>query len=108
MKDLLGRDYAVTLAKSGISAIRIMSAEKPDLILLDYEMPICNGCQMLEMIRSEDDLADIPVFFLTGNVARETVQKVISLKPAGYLVKSLKPAEIKKSIDDYMKKRAEA
>lgn len=106
MTDLLSVDYAVEVAKSGIAAIRCMTIGRPDLVLLDYEMPICNGSEVLEMMRSEEDLADIPVYFLTGNVQRETVQKVISLKPAGYLVKTLKPDEIKKSIDDYFKKKS--
>lgn len=104
MQDLLCKDYDVILAKSGISAIRHLTIEKPDLILLDDEMPICNGSQILEMMRSEDDLADFPVMFLTGNVRRETVQKVMSLNVEGYLVKTLKPREIKRSIDDYFRK----
>ncbi len=67
-------------------------------------MPVCNGSQVLEMIREEKDFADIPVIFLTGRVDRESVKKVVALKPAGYLVKTLKPAEIKSGIDDYFKK----
>lgn len=107
MVDLLSKDYAVEVAKSGIAAIRCMTMERPDLVLLDYEMPICNGSEVLEMMQSEEDMADIPVYFLTGNVQKETVQKVISLKPAGYLLKTLKPEEIKKNIDGYFKKKGE-
>lgn len=109
MKKLFSIDYEVTLAKSGLSAIRCITLNRPDLILLDYEMPVCDGSQVLEMIRAEEDFADIPVFFLTGRVDRESVQKVVALKPAGYLVKTLKPAEIKKGIDDFfaMKKSSE-
>lgn len=105
MMDLLGKDYAVEAAKSGIAAIKCMTLGRPDLVLLDYEMPICDGSVILEMMRSEEEFADIPVYFLTGNVSRESVQKVIPLKPAGYLVKTLKPEEIKKNIDDYFKKK---
>ena len=107
MLDLLGQDYAVEVAKSGISAIKCMTLGLPDLILLDYEMPICNGGVVLEMMRSDEDFADIPVYFLTANVSKETVHKIIPLKPAGYLVKTLKPEEIKKNIDDYFKKKEE-
>lgn len=105
MLDLLGKDYAVEVAKSGIAAIKCMTLGRPDLVLLDYEMPICDGSVVLEMMRSEEEFADIPVYFLTGNVSKESVQKVIPLKPMGYLVKTLKPEEIKKNIDDYFKKR---
>ncbi len=105
MLDLLGKDYAVEAAKSGIAAIKCMTLGRPDLVLLDYEMPICDGSVVLEMMRSEEEFADIPVYFLTGNVSKESVQKVIPLKPMGYLVKTLKPEEIKKNIDDYFKKK---
>lgn len=104
MKQLLGKDYEVSVAKSGMSAIRSIILDRPDLILLDYEMPVCDGKQVLEMIRAEEETADIPVFFLTGRVDKESVQKVIALKPAGYLVKTLPPAEIKKGIDTYLNK----
>lgn len=102
MKGLLDKDYTVTLAKSGLSAIRSITLNRPDLILLDYEMPVCDGHQVLEMIRSEEDFADIPVIFLTGRANRESLQKVISLKPMGFLLKTLGPSEIKKSIDNFL------
>lgn len=106
MNELLGEDYEVAFAKSGLSAISSLALNRPDLILLDYEMPVCNGRQVLEMIRSEEAFADISVIFLTGRVDKESVKQVLSLKPAGYLSKNLRPAEIKKNIDDYFQKVA--
>lgn len=103
MKKLLEKDYEVALAKSGLSAIRSITLDRPDLILLDYEMPVCDGSQVLEMIRAEEDFADIPVVFLTGRGDKESVRKLISLRPRGYLIKSTPPEEIKKSIDGYLK-----
>lgn len=106
MRELLEKDYQITLAKSGLSAIRSIALDIPDLVLLDYEMPICDGRQVLEMIRSEDEFADISVIFLTSMVDKERVKKILSLKPDGYLSKKLKPIEIKKNIDDFFKKKA--
>ena len=60
MSDLLREDYEVLTAKSGMSAIRGITLDRPDLILLDYEMPVCDGSQVLGMIRSEKEFADIP------------------------------------------------
>lgn len=101
MKGLLQQDYQVTLAGSGISAIRCMTLEQPDLVLLDYNMPVCDGAQVLQMIRSEKAFEDIPVIFLTGRVDRDGISRVLPLKPQGYLLKSAKAPEIKKSIDAY-------
>ena len=66
---------------------------------------MCDGAQVLKMIRSETELADIPVFFLTAKVDKASVSRVIPLKPEGYLLKSAKPAEIKKNIDRYFEKK---
>lgn len=106
VEELLEKDYEVTLAKSGLSAIRSITLERPDLILLDYEMPVINGSQVLEMIRAEEDFADIPVIFLTSRVDRESVRKVIELKPEGYLSKSLQPTDVKKEVDHYFEKKS--
>ncbi len=106
MKELLEPEYEVSLAKSGLSAVRTITLDRPDLVLLDYDMPICDGRQILEMIRSEEEFADIPVIFLTGRVDKESIQKVAALKPAGYLPKYLKPAEIKKNVDKYFQRKA--
>ena len=106
MKRLLEETYAVSLAKSGAAAIRSMTLDKPDLVLLDYEMPVCDGKQVLEMIRAEEELANIPVIFLTGRTDRESVRNVVALKPAGYLPKSMKSDDIKKNIKAYFDKVA--
>lgn len=104
MKNLFSKDYHVTLAKSGTAAIRCITLNRPDLVLLDYEMPVCDGAQVLEMIRSEPEFSDVPVYFLTSRVDKESVEKVIPLRPSGYLLKSQPPEEIKKNVDDFFKK----
>ncbi|MDE6362838.1 MAG: response regulator [Lachnospiraceae bacterium] len=105
MSDLLGNDYEVLTAKSGMSAIRGITLDRPDLVLLDYEMPVCDGSQVLEMIRSEKEFADIPVIFLTSKVDKESVSKVIALKPEGYLSKSMSPETVKKEVDHFFEKK---
>lgn len=108
LKKLFANDYDVSFAQSGLAAIRSLTVNRPDLVLLDYEMPVCDGRQILEMIRAEEDLADIDVIFLTGRTDKESIQNVLSLKPAGYLTKSLKPMEIKQKIDEHFLQAANA
>ena len=104
MKQLLEGDYEVALAESGVSAIRTITLNRPDLVLLDYEMPIVDGKQTLEMLRSEKSFEDIPVIFLTGRRDTTTMIQVMPLKPAGYLLKDSKPADLKKEIDAFFAK----
>lgn len=105
IKDLLGKEYEVAMADSGIAAIRTITLNKPDLVLLDYEMPVCDGRQTLAMLRSAKEFEDTPVIFLTGRGDPESVRSVMSLNPAGYLLKYLKPADIKKKIDAFFEKQ---
>ena len=104
MKALLEGDYDVNLAASGIAAIRTITLDRPDLVLLDYEMPVCDGRQTLEMLRSEPEFINIPVIFLTGRSDPESVKNVMALKAAGYLLKYLKPKELKQKIDNFFAK----
>ena len=64
-----------------------------------YEMPVCNGLQTLEMIRSEADYADIPVVFLTGVSDTEKVKEAIKLKPQGYILKNTDRIEFMNKIN---------
>ena len=103
-KSWLEDKYDVTLANSGTMAIKYLSLDRPDLILLDYEMPIVSGKTIFEMIRSEPDFAKIPVIFLTGQNDKKTIMEVLELKPDGYLLKSMEPGEIIKAVDEFFLK----
>lgn len=101
MKTLLEPDYEVLLCDSGAAAFRAISLDQPDLVLLDYEMPICDGAQTLEMLRSVPEFEKVPVIFLTGRRDPQSMIKVMPLNPSGYLLKHLKPEEIRKEIDGF-------
>lgn len=105
VKGWLGEKYQVALANSGAMAIKYLTLNRPDLVLLDYEMPVVDGKQVLEMMRGEAEFSSIPVIFLTGKSDKESVLKVMELKPEGYLLKTLPPEEIVKNIDDFFEKR---
>lgn len=102
--EVLDADYEVSTVSSGVAAIRSIILDRPDLILLDYEMPVCKGNQVLEMIRSEEEYADIAVIFLTSRVDRDHIEKVLALKPNGYLSKTLSPDAVKREVDHFFGK----
>lgn len=105
VKGWLEDKYQVILANSGAMAIKYLSINKPDLILLDYDMPIVDGKLVLEMIRNEVEFADIPVFFLTGKSDKESIMSVMNLKPEGYILKSTDTNLIVQTIDDFFMKQ---
>lgn len=105
MKGWLDSEYRVTIVTSGMQALMYLAENKPDLILLDYEMPVTSGPQVLEMIRSETKVDRVPVMFLTGKGDKASVMKVLSLKPDGYLLKSLNREQILDSLYEFFEKK---
>jgi CheY-like chemotaxis protein len=104
MKNWLEKYYRVTIVTSGTQALMYLADNKPDLILLDYEMPVISGPQVLEMIRSEIKVGKVPVMFLTGKGDRESIMKVLALKPDGYLLKSLNREQILATLSQFFSK----
>ena len=105
IRDWLRDYYKVSMANSGLQAIKWLGSNKADLILLDYEMPVTSGPQVLEMLRSEHDTASIPVFFLTGRGDRESVMQVMSLKPENYLLKTISKDQLLAKLMEFFSSR---
>lgn len=105
IKGWLENDYQVILANSGAMAIKYLATNRPDLVLLDYEMPVVDGSQVLEMIRTETEFSDVPVIFLTSKNDKESILKVMALKPEGYLLKTMEPDRIVQEIHNFFEKR---
>ncbi|MBO6149408.1 MAG: response regulator [Lachnospiraceae bacterium] len=105
VKGWLDSKYRVTIVSSGMQAITYLAKNKPDLILLDYDMPVTSGPQVLEMIRSEPTTDSLPVIFLTGKGDRESVMKVLSLKPDGYLLKTMGKDELLSAVEKHFEEQ---
>ena len=105
VKDWLNEKYRVTIVSSGMQAITYIAKNTPDLILLDYEMPVTTGPQVLEMIRSEGSTAQIPVIFLTGKDDKESVTSVLSLKPEGYILKTAGKDKLLEEINNFFERQ---
>lgn len=97
--------YKVSMVASGLQAIKWLGKNTVDLILLDFEMPVTSGPQVLEMLRSEDETKSIPVIFLTGKGDKESVMEVVALKPEGYFLKTIKKEELMSNLNEFFAKR---
>lgn len=104
IKSWLEGKYRISMVNSALNAISFLANNTPDLILLDYEMPVCTGPQLLEMIRSDIKTQDVPVIFLTAKGDRESVMRVLSLRAQGYLLKSMPRDHITSEIDAFFEK----
>ena len=105
VRDWLKGKYKINMASSGLQAIKWLGKNKADLILLDHEMPVTTGPQVLEMLRSEEETRDIPVIFLTGKSDKKSVMEVVDLKPEGYFLKTIGREELTEKLDAFFASR---
>lgn len=101
IRDWLKDRYKVSMAASGLQAIKWLGKNHADLILLDHEMPVTSGPQVLEMLRSDPETKYIPVIFLTGKSDKASVMQVVALKPQGYLLKTISREELLEELDKF-------
>lgn len=94
IKAILDERYEVAVAPSGVHALKSITTNIPDLILLDYEMPEMNGKQVMEILLEVDEYKDIPIIFLTSIDSKQRVLELLSLKPAGYMLKPVDPDDL--------------
>lgn len=88
--------YKMEVAKNGEEALTLLGnaqkdvAHRPDIILLDLNMPKMNGMEFLQNLRNTDQWKDVKVFIVTTSEEKEEREKVAKLGVSGYIVKPLK------------------
>jgi DNA-binding response OmpR family regulator len=98
--------FHVLTADNGMEAIKLLSQEKPDIVLLDLMMPIMDGYKVLQVIKTDPKLSDIPVLVFSAKGQQEEVEKALGLGAADYIVKSTtKPNEVVEKIRSVLSKR---
>ncbi len=100
--------YKVSTANSAFDFIALLTSapEPPDMLIIDYYMPVVNGALLLEMIKQKEEYRDIAVAFYTGN---SDVNEMISVMPLidGYILKDRPVTRIEKDLENIFKKKKE-
>lgn len=96
--------FDVQLASDGESGVALVEAFRPDLILLDLQMPKKDGFQTLKEIRQADWGINIPVIILTNLGEEEAPKQLRELNIEGYIVKAdLTPSQVVERVKDTLK-----
>ena len=98
----LADDYEVTMVDSGKLALEAVIKHTPDLILLDYMMPLFDGPHVLEIIRKREESKNVPVLFLTSVTDKEKILECLSLNPQGYLVKPVSRSDLLQRVSEVL------
>jgi len=88
LKTMLARtNVRILTAVNGEDAINIVRTSKPDLVLLDIQMPIMNGLEVLQEIKSDPQLKSTVVIVVSAYTSQEDIEKSMSLGAAGFIKK---------------------
>ena len=101
VQEWLSEEYAVDVVNDGMQTITYLLSNPVDLVLLDYEMPVVDGSQVLGMLRSHKDTANIPVVFLTGVKTKTSVERVVRMHPEGYILKTVTKEELLATVEQF-------
>lgn len=86
--------YEILTAQNGIDAYQKAVAEKPDLVILDRQMPGMTGIEVCKKIRENPDIRTVPVIFLTGQDSKAEIMEGYSEGANEYLTKPFNMNEL--------------
>lgn len=96
--------FDVQLALNGEQGVELVESFSPDLVLLDLQMPIMNGDEALEIIRSKPWGKKVPVIILTNVGVEEAPKSLKSLGVHSYIVKAnLTPSQVVQQVKEALK-----
>ncbi len=96
-------DLNVLIANNGLEGIEMATNHKPDLILMDIQMPIMDGYEAMRRLKRDPDLKSIPILALTASVLEEDRQKIMDCGADGFLRKPISRKDLYIEISRYLK-----
>jgi len=105
---LLSQDYSLLEAKDGRDALNILKKERPDLILMDINMPDMDGYSLTAQIKAMPGFERVPILALTANVMRGDKEKTLEAGCDGYIQKPLDIDQLIREVERFLLRRTNA
>ena len=96
--------FEVYLAEDGATGLKLARENSPDVILLDWLMPVMNGLQVLAELKADSSTEHIPVFMLTAKGMLNDVTQAIEMGADDYITKPFNPIQLGKTIREKLEK----
>jgi len=84
--------YTVLEAEDGLTGLQVTEDERPDLILMDINLPDIDGVEVTQRIKAQDELSQIPIIALTANAMHGDEQHYLDAGMDGYIAKPVNKA----------------
>ena len=98
-----GEKHEFLMAVDGLTALALAQSERPDLILLDINIPGLNGLELARRFKADPALANIPVIATTANVLRGDRERCLEAGCDEYLAKPLDVRELRTMLRAYLR-----
>jgi len=102
LKNTLKNAYDVFPSPSAVKMFDILKHVKPNIILLDVEMPEMNGYEAIQKLKSDDAYKEVPVIFLTSMNDEESKKKGITLGAVDYIYKPFNSVSLLQQIETHI------
>ena len=99
IKSILDKKYNVITANDGKEGLEMIREHKPDLIVLDCEMPVMTGNEMCKIMKDDNDLKEIPVLFLTSINTPNNIIECFELDAENHLSKPVNSKVLISQVD---------
>lgn len=105
---LLAEEYALMEATSAGQALDILQSSRPDLILMDINMPDMDGYTLTTQIKSMSGFERVPIIAITANVMRGDREKTLQAGCDGYIQKPIDIDQLTREIEKFLVRRSNA
>ncbi len=95
---LIKAGYEVITATNGQEGLDRARSTKPDLVILDYRMPILNGDEVCKQIKTDADLKHIPVILMTASTQEALEESILSIGADAFILKPFDPDDLLEKI----------
>lgn len=95
--------YSVCEAVNGREALEKAKSEKPDIIIMDLHLPEMDGVTAMKILKSKDEMKDIPIIALTAAAMKWDEKKIIREGFDGYVPKPIDIKVLMKAVEEKMK-----
>jgi two-component system, cell cycle response regulator DivK len=103
-EDLLqAHGYAILSTKDGLDALRLARAHKPDLVLMDIQLPEISGLEVTRMMKADPDLAHIPVVAVTAFAMKGDEEKIRRGGCEGYIAKPISVSRFIETVQTFLR-----
>ncbi len=94
--------YEVIEAREGAAGVELAAKEKPDLIIMDIQLPDINGLEATKRIRASEADGDIPIIALTSFAMAGDRERALAAGCTGYIEKPINPETFMTEIEKYL------